>query len=112
MSKPTLDDLRKLAEAAKYWWPDFTCAGGACAFWEKAKDRVMCPRCAGAKRAAEDVATFVDKALAYIEHKTPINADWRIYAIQAAEDAETPESYFGAPGVVAAFADAVREFCT
>jgi hypothetical protein len=117
--KPTLDELRAKAEAAKAWMPDRR------RFCPKASSAYMgghgcgCPACLGAKRAAEDVATLVTEAMSYVT-TIPINplhdGDTRLTKAAAAEyesdGAARIESYFGAPGRVAAFAAAVREFCS
>jgi len=114
--KPTLEDLRKLAEAAKAWRPAINCG------LDHAEVPVTncgrCQSCLGAKRAAEDVAHAVINAMARVVFvadellEISYRKSKRRETLRWADKAARIESYFGAPGVVAAFAAAVREFCS
>lgn len=105
----TLPELRALAEKAKAWFPVIHCENR---YSVSQSSCDTCDPCLGAKRAAEDVARLIDCVLVdvsgFIKNR---DADDRHASIWYSDAAARIESYFGAPGVVAAFAAAKREFC-
>lgn len=127
-AKLTIDDIRKLAEDAKAWRPCVGCyveyIGDGEHILKYSCGRADCDACLGAKRAVDDIGTFIAQALHWCGWFAAPNtrnvdaATWQdnqkhsaTLSVDRADGAARIASYFTSePNPVSIFRDAVKEF--